>query len=68
MDETWFVDCAVEIAMQRVLRRQTGNGLALEVARNRVATNDLPNALQIAETKSSADLVVPGLPHRGLHP
>ncbi|KAK9907927.1 hypothetical protein WJX75_000079 [Coccomyxa subellipsoidea] len=61
-DETWFVDCSVEVAMQRVLRRQTGNGVAPEVARKRVVTNDLPNALQIAATKDRADLVLPALP------
>lgn len=64
VDECWFVDCDVKVAMQRVLRRQTGNGLSLEEASMRVATNDLPNALKIAATKGRADLVLPALPLR----
>ncbi len=62
MDECWFVDCDVEVAMQRVVKRQTGNGLSFEVASMRVATNDLPNALKIAATSGRADLVLPALP------
>ena len=64
VDECWFVDCDVEVAMQRVIKRQTGNGLSLEEASMRVATNDLPNALKIAATRGRADMVLPALPLR----
>lgn len=58
-DETWFVDCPVDKAMERVYQRQTGNGLAPEVSRFRIAYNDRPNAELILGTKSRANLVVP---------
>ncbi|CAL8469333.1 g8874 [Coccomyxa elongata] len=62
VDECWFVECNVEVAMQRVLKRQTANGISFEEASMRVATNDLPNALKIAATSGRADLVLPALP------
>lgn len=62
MDETWFVDCDVEVAMQRVFQRQTGNGLSPDVARRRIDTNDRPNALQINATRRNAGLILPDLP------
>lgn len=64
VDETWYVDCNVDKAMRRVLQRQIGNGAPAEVARERVTTNDLPNARQIATTKQRADLILPALPLR----
>ncbi len=39
---------------------QTGNGLAAEVSRWRIAANDRPNAEQIETTRCRAALVVPG--------
>jgi hypothetical protein len=62
VDETWFVDCDVVTAMHRVFLRQTGNGLSPDVARQRIDTNDFPNAKQILATRSSADLILPALP------
>ena len=60
--QAWFIDCEVDTAMQRVFERQTGNGLAPEVSRWRIAANDRPNAEQIATTASTATLLVPTLP------
>ena len=62
MDETWYVDCDVPTAMQRVLARQVANGAAPEEARKRVETNDRPNALQIVSSRHRAQLVLPQLP------
>ena len=61
-NETWFVDCDVDIAMERVYERQVGHGRPPEVARWRVENNDRKNALQVAETAKRADLLVPSLP------
>jgi pantothenate kinase len=62
VDETWYVDCDVPTAMQRVLARQVANGAAPEEARKRVETNDRPNALQIVSSRHRAQLVLPQLP------
>ncbi|PSC71182.1 uridine kinase [Micractinium conductrix] len=75
-DDTWYVDCCVDEAMRRVFRRQTGNGVAAQTSRWRIAANDRqvwggwgavlegwdegPNAEQIATTRGRAALVVPG--------
>lgn len=61
-DETWFVDCDVDTAMERVFQRQVGHGRSAEVARWRVENNDRKNAMQIAATAQRADLLVPSLP------
>jgi pantothenate kinase len=61
-DETWYVDCDLNVAMQRVFERQTGNGVTAEVSRGRIAGNDRPNGELIEETKSRAVVVVPTLP------
>lgn len=62
LDDAWFVDCGVEAAMARVFQRQTGNGVAPDVSRWRIAANDRPNAEQVACTRRHAALVVPSLP------
>jgi pantothenate kinase len=62
LDDTWFVDCPLEDAMRRVLKRQTGNGLAAEVSQWRIAANDLPNAEQVQTTRRHAALIIPNLP------
>ncbi len=64
-DETWFVECDIDVAMDRVYERQTGHGVASGVSRGRIAGNDRPNAELIAGTKGRALLVVPSLPFRG---
>lgn len=61
-DDTWYIDCEVDVAMQRVFERQTGNGVAAEVSRRRVATNDRPNAELVVTTKDRAAVLVPTLP------
>lgn len=60
-DDTWFIDCQLDVAMQRVFERQTGNGVAAEVSRWRIAANDRPNAEQVETTRGRAALVVPTL-------
>ena len=61
-NETWYIDCDIDTAMERVLDRQVSHGRAPEVAKWRVENNDRKNALMIAETASRATLLVPSLP------
>ena len=62
VDEAWYIDCDVPMAMQRVYARQVANGAASEVARRRVETNDRPNALHVLSSRQHADVVLPQLP------
>lgn len=61
-DETWYIDCNIDAAMQRVLERQIGHGRSAEIATWRVENNDRKNAMIIADTSSRAGLLVPSLP------
>lgn len=63
-DETWYIDCNIDAAMQRVLERQIGHGRSADIAKWRVENNDRKNALMIADTSSRASLLVPSLPER----
>eukprot|EP00873_Tetraselmis_striata_P016057 jgi/Tetstr1/436321/TSEL_025159.t1 len=63
-DETWFVGTNLDVAMDRVYTRQTGNGVAPEVSRGRVDGNDRPNGELVMETRRNADIVIPELPLR----
>lgn len=58
-DDTWFVDCPLDVAMQRVFERQTAIGLAPEISRGRITCNDRPNGELINASKGAARLVVP---------
>lgn len=57
-DDIWFVECPLDVAMQRVFARQTGMGLAPEVSRGRIDGNDRPNGELVARTQRHAHVVV----------
>ena len=61
LDESWFVECGLEEAMERVVRRQIKDGMGggEEEVRARVASNDRVNAELVKETQGRADFVVP---------
>lgn len=61
-NETWFIECDIDTAMQRVLERQIGHGRTPETAKWRVENNDRKNAMIIADTAARASLLVPSLP------
>eukprot|EP00898_Chlorokybus_atmophyticus_P005390 jgi/Chlat1/5852/Chrsp4S06232 len=65
-DETWFMDCDMDVAMDRVKKRHLAAGLGSneDEAWQRVLNNDKPNAELIVATRHRADLVVPSLPFR----
>ena len=61
LDDSWYIDCPIEVAMQRVIERHVSTGRVLEAAQKRVATNDRPNAELIHGTRGRARLKVPSL-------
>ena len=63
-DESWFIDCDVDTAMNRVFERQGAIGLEPGVSKGRIAGNDRPNAELIATTKGAATVLVPSVPFR----
>jgi len=67
LDDTWYVDCDLDVAMERVFERQTGNGVAENVSRSRIEGNDRPNAELIEKTKSKSVIIVPSLPFKHSH-
>ena len=59
-DDSWFIDCELEVAMRRVIARQMGHGRAQQEAVHRVSSNDRPNAELIMQTAPRAELLVSG--------
>ena len=64
LDDTWFIDCDLHVAMERVAQRQIADGRDPDTVRRRVASNDQPNAELIAETGGLARVIVPSRPFR----
>ena len=62
LDDSWFVDCDIDVAMDRIFRRQTGHGITAEASRKRIAENDRPNGELILSSAARAKLLVPSLP------
>lgn len=58
LDECWYLDAGAESIGQRLYERHIAGGKAPEVARARIAHNDLPNAALVAGTRGRADLVL----------
>jgi len=57
-DEKWFVDCALDEAMQRVQARHIETGISPEQAAVKVRDNDRINGELIQTTRRYADVVV----------
>jgi len=57
-DERWFIDCDLDVAMERVRVRHMGTGLSDEQARYRVESNDRPNGVIVQATKKRATRIV----------
>lgn len=58
LDECWYLEAGVEAIEQRLYERHRAGGKTTEVARARIADNDLPNAALVAGTRERADLVL----------
>lgn len=65
LDDSWFVDCNINEAMQRIFKRQTGHGLPAKESQKRIIENDRPNAELVDETKHRARIIVPSIRFRG---
>ncbi|KAI3526660.1 hypothetical protein L1887_05920 [Cichorium endivia] len=58
LDEKWFVDVDIDVAMERVLKRHISTGNTPEKAKQRINYNDRPNAELVFKSKKNADLVI----------
>lgn len=58
LDEKWFVDVDIDIAMERVLKRHISTGNTPEIAKQRIRYNDRPNAELVLKSKKHADLII----------
>nr|XP_043609806.1 putative uridine kinase C227.14 [Erigeron canadensis] len=58
LDEKWFVDVNIDVAMERVLKRHISTGKTPEIAKQRIEYNDRPNAELIYKSKKNADLII----------
>lgn len=59
LDEIWFVDCPLDVAMERVKQRQIDIGLSPEQSFSRIVSNDRPNAELIVNTRKRANVLIP---------
>ena len=60
LDETWFVDASLDVAMRRVSARHVAVGRTEAEAKERVDGHDRINgALVIGESRANADVLVP---------
>lgn len=57
-NERWFVQCDVDVAMERVYRRHIETGKTPAVARERCDSNDRINAIEINSTQQFADRII----------
>lgn len=59
LDECWFLDVSIEVAMRRVMKRHVSElALSEQQAWERVRRNDRLNAFLVQETKTRAQFVV----------
>lgn len=58
LDECWYLDAGAEAIERRLYERHLAGGKAPEIARARIARNDVPNAVLVAGTRARADLVL----------
>eukprot|EP01025_Chloroclados_australasicus_P038479 TRINITY_DN3965_c0_g1_i2.p1 TRINITY_DN3965_c0_g1~~TRINITY_DN3965_c0_g1_i2.p1 ORF type:complete len:301 (+),score=20.40 TRINITY_DN3965_c0_g1_i2:139-1041(+) len=58
-DESWFVNCPLDEAMDRLFKRQTGNGVPVEISNKRISGNDRLNGELILDTQFMADVIIP---------
>lgn len=58
LDERWFIDVDIDVAMERVRKRHISTGITNEEAIKRCETNDKPNGLLIQETKKYSTKII----------
>ncbi|KAL6752402.1 putative phosphoribulokinase/uridine kinase [Haematococcus lacustris] len=58
-DETWFADIDLDLAMERVFRRQVALGVLADVSLRRIQSNDRPNGELVLTSRPRAAVLVP---------
>ncbi len=58
LDDSWYLDCDLEVAMERVVDRFLTMGLCAHDAQHRVDSNDSKNAELIASYANRAQLII----------
>jgi pantothenate kinase len=58
LDDVWYVDAPREVLRRRLLKRQLAGGRAEEDAVRHVDESDLPNADQVARTRTGASRTI----------
>lgn len=58
LDETWFIDCPMEVLEPRLLRRHINGGMSEEQARIKAESTDIPNARLIDTTRNCATRII----------
>ena len=58
MDDSWYLDCDLDVAMDRVFERFLAMGLCAHSAQERVDNNDSKNAELIASYGHRARLII----------
>jgi pantothenate kinase len=58
-DESWFLNTPMEVSMDRLVRRHMAtSGQSIEIAENRIASNDRLNAEIVARTRSYSNFML----------
>ena len=58
LDECWYLDTPLIVCFDRVYRRHIAGGCTPAIAHQKIATNDVPNAITITHTLCRADRVL----------
>jgi pantothenate kinase len=58
LDETWFVEGDDEVRLRRLVRRHVEHGKPPDVAQRWATVSDQANAVLVARTRASADVIV----------
>lgn len=58
LDQSWFIDCAIDVILPRLIQRHIDGGKSEANARRKVESTDLPNARLVDATKSRATRIL----------
>lgn len=58
LDQSWFIDCAIDVILPRLIQRHIDGGKSAKDAQLKVESTDLPNAKIIDATKSRATRIL----------
>lgn len=58
LDQSWFIDCAIDVILPRLIQRHIDGGKSAKDAQLKVESTDLPNAKIINATKWRATRII----------